>query len=187
MKRYRIYLAVILFVFAGAHQRVFSQNSAIDTILLQIPTQTTVYDPLLKDLRVQIKMKSLITWGNTDHEGISYFSLTNNHSWEPTLVEYSGNGVEPFYVCKYNVNDYFVEDTNVIFFWIHDTENSIDIVKRFTIIYDKPQVELLSVAGSDSIPSTRHYVVYESNPQFSARAKSLFTSLLENSLITRLS
>lgn len=186
MKRYRIYLIIILFVLSGAHHKIFSQNSDIQYILLQRPAQVIVLDPAKKDIQIQIKMNNLVDWGTVDHTGIGFISLSDNISWVPTLVEYSGNGVEPFYVCKYFADAYFIEDTNNIYLWLHDEANSIDTVASFTIIYDKPQVELLTVLASDSLPSSRHYVVYGSNPQFKVKANSLFISPAEDSFITKI-
>ncbi len=186
MKRYRIYLVVILFVLSGAQHMVFSQNSDIVYILKQIPTETTVFDPVKKDIQIQILMNSFGPWGTTDHEGIGFFSLSNNYSWEPTTVEHSGGGVEPFYVCNYYSADYFIEDTNLIYLWLYDEINLIDTVASFTIIYNKPQIELLTVHLSDSLPASRHYVVYESNPQITLTAHSLFASTNEDSYINRI-
>lgn len=186
MKRYRIYLIVILFVLSGAHHKIFSQNSDIEYILLQKPAQVNVLDPARKDIQIQIKMNNLVDWSTVDHTGIGFISLSDNISWVPTLVEYSGNGVEPFYICKYLADDYFMEDTNNLYLWIHDEANSIDTVASFTIIYDKPQVELITVLASDSLPASRHYVVYGSNPQFTVKANSLFPSPAEDSYITRI-
>jgi hypothetical protein len=186
MKRYRIYLIVILFVLSGAHHKIFSQNSDIEIIFLQKPSQTTVYDPAKKDIQVQIKMNNLADWGTIPPSGIGFISLVDNLSWIPSNVEYSGNGVEPFYVCKYFAPEYFTKDTNIIYLWLHDEANSIDTVASFTIIYDKPQVELLTVMDSDSLPASRDYVVYESNPQFVVQANSLFTAPAEDSFITKI-
>lgn len=186
MKRYRIYLIVILFVLSGAHHKIFSQNSDIEYILLQKPTETTVFDPAKKDIQIQIKMNNLSAWGTSDHAGIGFFSLSNNYSWEPTIIEYSGNGVEPFYICKFYADEYFTEDANIIYLWLHDSMNLIDTVASFTIIYNKPQIELITVLASDSVQATRHYVVYESNPQIAVKANSLFTSPDEDSYITKI-
>jgi hypothetical protein len=186
MKRYRIYLIVVLFVLSGAHLKIFSQNSRIRDIIMHIPAESTVYDPVKKDIQIVIRTWDFSTWGTTDHDGIGYFSLSNNYSWEPTTVAHSGGGAEPIYECNFSSNEYFTEDTNTIYLWLHDTMNQIDTVAGFTIIYDKPQVELLTVLASDSLPASRHYVIYEKNPQISVKAKSLFTSPAEDSFITKI-
>jgi hypothetical protein len=183
MKRYRIYLIIILFVFSGAHHMVFSQNSKINTISLEKPDPTIYFDPVAREIEILIAMNTPDPWGQTNQEGIGFFSLSNDYSWVQTSVDFS---LQHFYLCEFSFGDYFTEDTNFIYLWLYDPVNLIDSVTRFTIVYDKPQIKLDSVGSADLVPSSVNYVVYEPNPTLYLSAQSLFPSTDVDSYINKI-
>jgi hypothetical protein len=185
MKRYGIYITVILILLSGTYFNGFAQlNSSIESIQKTYPITDTIFDPAEDSLIIQIRLENYFIWGNTPPDSIGFFSLTNNYSWvkklvsNTTLFQPEYKSVSPVY--------YFNQEVNTVYFWLFDPDNEIDTISGFKIIYNKPQVELLSVEPADIVPGTAHYVVYESNPKLAVNGESWFPSTELSSFITKI-
>ncbi len=183
MNRYGIYITVILLVLTGAFFKGFSQNSNIVSIQMTYPIDDTIFDPANDSIIVQIVLNDWLIWQNNPPANIGFFSQSNNYSWTNKAVT-NTTLFNPLYKC---VSPVFVfnEDVNTVYFWLHDPANDIDTVKSFTITYNKPHIELTSVTSSDLVIGSRHYVVYESNPELVINAHQSFPSLNPTSFINK--
>jgi len=185
MKRYGIYITVILILLSGTYFNGFAQlNSSIESIQKTYPITDTIFDPAEDSLIIQIGLENYFIWGNTPPDSIGFFSLSNDYSWvekpvsNTTLFQPEYKSVSPVY--------YFNQEINTVYFWLFDPDNEIDSISGFEIIYNKPQVGLLSVEPADQVPGTAHYVVYESNPKLAVNAGSWFPSTELSSFITKI-
>lgn len=185
MKRYGIYITVILILLSGSYYNGFTQtNSSIESIQKTYPITDTIFDPAEDSLIIQIGLENYFIWGNTPSDSIGFFSLSNNYSWvnklvsNTTLFQPEYKSVSPVY--------YFNQEVNTVYFWLFDPDNEIDTISGFEIIYNKPQVGLLSVEPADQVPGAAHYVVYESNPLLTVNAGSWFPSTEISSFITKI-
>jgi hypothetical protein len=187
MKRYGIYITVILILLSGTYFKGFSQdNSAIESIQMAPPVIDTIFDPLAESLIIEIELDSYFIWTNSPPANIGFFSFDNNYTWENEVIT-NTTAFEPYYKAvspEYNFN----REENHVCFWLYDQTNghTIDSTTCFNIVYDKPQVSLLNVEPADQVPGKPLYVVYESNPDLTVNAESLFPSGNVNSFITKI-
>jgi len=184
-KRYGIYISVILILLLCCHLNGYAQlNASIESITMTYPIEDTIYDPVEESLIVQIELDSYFIWQNTPPDSIGFFSFPGRFNWENTDVtnttifipEYKS--VSPLYL--------FDQEINEVYFWLYDPDNEIDTVSSFSITYNKPQVELLSVSPADQVPGMQSYVVDKSNPILAVHAASLFPSTRADSYITKI-
>jgi hypothetical protein len=187
MKRYGIYLTVILIFLSGSFFNGFSQdNSNIESIIKTYPIKDTIFDPAVDSIIIQVELDSYFIWENTPPDSIGFFSFNNNYSWvekdvtNTTLFQPEYKSVSPVY----NFN----EEVNQVCFWLYDQNDghNFDLTTCFNIVYNKPQVELLDVDPADQVPGEPVYVVYESNPMLKVNAESWFPSNDVNSFITKI-
>jgi hypothetical protein len=187
MKRYGIYITVILIFLSGLYRGGYSQdNSDIDLLDLTYPTYDTLNDPAYDSVIVKIDLDDYAYWGKFPPDNIGFFSLNNNYSWTEKnvtnttefLPEYKS--VSPVYL--------FDQEVNQICFWLYDQtgDHNFDSTRCFNIYYNKPQVELLDVEPSEKVTGHEIYVINESNPELVINARSLFPSTNVNSFITKI-
>ena len=185
MKRYRIYLAVILIFWSGAYLDGFSQgNASIESIQMTHPIQSTIFDPAVDSLIIQVAMESYFTWEDAPPDSIGFFSLDNDFTWSEkdvtntTLFQPEYKSVSPVY----NFNN----EVNTVYFWLKDKDQDIDTITSYVITYNKPQVKEINVNPAEIVPGTQEYVVYSKNPEIYVRAGSWFESAVVSSFITRI-
>ena len=184
MKRFGIYLTVILFFWLGGFLKGFSQNSKIESIQMTHPIQDTIYDPASDSLIIQVSLDSYFTWEDSPPDSIGFFSLDNDYSWiernvtNTTLFQPEYKAVSPVYN--------FVNETNTIYFWLKDEDAGIDSVSSYVITYNKPQVKEVAVNSADPVPGTDDYIVYSKNPELYVKAGSWFPSSNSASYINRI-
>lgn len=182
MKRYGIYITVILLFLSGAYYDGSAQNnSSIVSIQMTYPINDTIFDPATDSIIIQVQLNDYFIWENDPPANIGFFSYKNNYSWVNKTVT-NTTLFQPTYKCVSPVYD-FTDDVNTIYFWLYDEAHGIDTVTSHQIIYNKPHVELVSVVPADIVPGTDHYVVYESNPALSIYGFQSFTSSNQFSLI----
>jgi hypothetical protein len=187
MKRYGIYISVILILLSGSFNNGFSQdNSNIESIIKTYPIQDTIFDPLVDSMIIQVELDSYFIWEDSPPDSIGFFSLNNNFSWVEMDVT-NTTQFQPEYKSVSPVYD-FNEEVNHVCFWLYDQNNghNFDLTTCFDIIYNKPQIELLDVSTADQVPGEQVYVVYGSNPMLTINAESWFPSADANSFITKI-
>jgi hypothetical protein len=187
MKRYGIYITVILILLSGSCLNGFSQdNSAIKSIQIAPPVIDTIYDPAVDALIIEIELDSYFIWQDAPPANIGFFSLNNNYSWENKAVTHT-TAFEPYYKAVSPVYN-FDKENNTVCFWLYDQNDghTIDSTTCFDIVYNKPQVVLLNVEPADQVPGKPLYVVYESNPDLTVNAESFFPSSEVSSFITKI-
>jgi hypothetical protein len=187
MKRYGIYITVMLILLSGSYFNGFSQdNSNVESVLMTYPIKDTIFDPAVDSLIVQVELDSYFIWENAPPDSIGFFSFNNDYSWaeknvtNTTVFQPLYKAVSPSYV--------FNNEINRVCFWLYDQNDghNFDLTTCFDIIYNKPQVSLLDVAPADPITATPDYVVYESNPELTVNAESWFPSNDVTSFITKI-
>ncbi len=187
MKRYGIYISVILILLSGSFNNGFSQdNSNIESIIKTYPIQDTISDPAVDSMIIQVKLDSYFIWEDEPPDSIGFFSLNNNFSWVEMDVT-NTTQFQPEYKSVSPVYD-FDGEVNHVCFWLYDQNNghNFDLTTCFDIVYNKPQVELLDVAPADQVTGEQVYVVYGSNPMLTINAESWFPSADPNSFITKI-
>lgn len=189
MKRYGIYITVILILLSGSYLKSFSQINNSDIVSIQLAPPLivdTICDPLEASLLIGIELEDYTIWLDTPPDSAGFFSLNNPYNWTQQDISHSG-GFEPNYNCGSPVYK-FDQEVNHLYFWLYDDApgHAIDSVTSFEIIYNKPKVELVSVSQADPVPGEPVYVVYESNPDLRVHAMPRFLSGDECSFITKI-